>query len=190
MATDLALVETRAAALEGLEARHRRVLVLLAQGFRTSEVARLVGFSDEHVSRLKTRFRGRLDRLLQARDSAAFADSDEAQRCLLREIRNELVPAALRELLSSEHELTRARVALGLLDRTGIGPTQKVETTVQSQAEYLMSANVRLVLDAIQTGKVQVEPAGPPLDEIELEAPGAAGGAAKFGSGRDALPRG
>lgn len=132
------------------------MLVLLAQGFRTCEVARLVGFREESVSRLKTRHRRRLEALLQARDAAAFADSDEAQRALLREIRNDLVPTALRELLTSDHELTRARVVLGLLDRTGIGPTQRVETTVQTQQEYLMSANVRMVLEAITSGKAPI----------------------------------
>lgn len=159
-------VDAVAEALDGLPSRQRLAVLLLALGSRNADVARETGFRPETISRLRARYRERMERVQRIRDSRMLEQRNAAFLAGLVELRDTEGLTTLARLLRCDNYAAAARAVEILLGRTGFPASAELRHEVTTQVDYLSTPAMRRILAAIDAGEVTVLDVGPP-DELQ-----------------------
>lgn len=163
--------EIREAILSPLPNRERRIISLAASGWGKHDIATVLG--NHHVllpwveGALK-KYRPEIAALLAVSNDGMIDQRLSATRARQVARIPRLLNEAYRIALKSENEQARLRAIELFLNRFGLPVTTEQNINVQTQGDYLMSVNVRRVLDAIEAGNVTMLDVGPPSDDEEV----------------------
>lgn len=167
LAAGKTVVEVREMILGKLAPVERRIVEMTAYGWRAEHISWKTGLDGQlaEVIKIQEAYKPEINALCAIQSSAMMDGMiSDAKQAMARKLIQNL--DKIDECLTDDNKQVVMRALEFMANRVGLPATQQQDIHVQTQTEYLMSANVRLVLEAITTGKAPVVlDAAPPEDD-------------------------